>query len=147
MNKIKHFSLMLLTLVMAMGLNACSDDNDNNEVAGTNVVGTWYIIGDGFDKDNQVTDIYDIKADGTIIESANVYCSCNHTYTNGTVDCSRDHFKEEQRYTWQIKDGYFYLSGVGLAILSKKSNDEFTVKHPFYYDETLTLKRIKKFTK
>lgn len=148
MNKIKHFSLMLLTLVMAMGLNACSDDDDNKEVAGINVVGTWYIIGDGdaFDKDNQVMHVYDIKADGTIIENTNVNCDCSHRYTNGTVDCSRDHFKEESRYKWEIKDGHFYLSGVGLAI-SKKSNDEFTVEHPFYEDETLTLKRIKKFTK
>lgn len=147
MNKIKHFSLMLLTMVMAMGLNACSDDDDNNEVAGTNVVGTWYIIGDGFDKDNQVNDIYDINVNGTIVEYTNEHCDCNRTYTNGTVDCSRDHFKEEGRYRWEIKDGHFYLSGVGLAILSKKSNDEFTVEHPFYEDETLTLKRIKKFTK
>ena len=147
MNKIKHFSLMLLTLLMAMGLNACSDDDDNNEVAGINVVGTWYIIGDGFDKDNQVMHVYDIKADGTVVESTNVNCDCSHRYTNGTVDCSRDHFKEEDRYKLEIKDGYYYLSGIGNAIISKKSNDEFIVEHPYYAEETITLKRIKKFTK
>lgn len=147
MEKLRNLAVLFIIAVLPLLSTSCSDDDDEANLSGINLIGTWLIHGDEFGGSYETQYVYVIKKDGTIDYYRNAGCECSKKMKDGIIDCSFSHYEIEGHYEYNIKNNVLYVEGSGVRALKKESNDEFITDSFIFEESTITYKRVKGFSK